>query len=369
MKRPADNRYLVAQLIVVVMLAGAGCAPPEEHAGPPETPADDAVRDPREVRLRNVRQLTFGGENAEGYFSADGRSLIFQSKRDDLKCDQIFVMDLVSGDVRMVSTGKGQTTCAYFFPEGERILYSSTHLASEACPLPPDYSKGYVWKLHPEFDIFSAATDGSDLRRLTATPGYDAEATISPDGSRIIFTSLKDGDLELYIMDADGGNVTRITDEPGYDGGAFFSRDGKRIVWRASRPKTEEELAIYRDLLATSSIRPMNLEIFVADADGSNPKQVTSNGHANFAPYFFPDGERIIFASNMAEGGRKFDLWMVRDDGTELERVTFHPEFDSFPMFSPDGKLLVFASNRNGKAPRETNLFLAEWVDDPGVGS
>jgi Tol biopolymer transport system component len=361
-------------VIGLVLFVCAGCAAPHEqeahaeHQEPEGQATEDSIRDPREVRLRNIRQLTSGGENAEAYFSADGRSLIFQSKRDDLQCDQIFILDLDSGDVRMVSTGKGKTTCAYLFPDGERIVYSSTHVAGDACPPPPDYSKGYVWKLHPEFDIFSAATDGSDLKRLTDTPGYDAEATISPDGSRIIFTSLRDGDLELYTMNADGGDVIRITDEPGYDGGAFYSRDGKRIVWRASRPQTDEDLEAYRDLLATSSIRPMNLEVWVALADGTDARQVTSNGHANFAPYFFPDGRHIIFASNMAEGGRKFDLWMVRDDGTELERVTFHDEFDSFPMFSPDGKHLVFASNRNGQAPGETNLFLAEWVVDPDEG-
>jgi Tol biopolymer transport system component len=263
----------------------------------------------------------------------------------------------------MVSTGRGKTTCSFFYPDGERILYSSTHEADPACPSPPDYSRGYVWKLHPEFDIYQADRDGQNLRRLTDAAGYDAEATISADGSRIVFTSMRDGDLELYTMGPDGGDVRRITHEPGYDGGAFFSRDGEQIVWRASRPRNGDELAQYEELLRTSSIRPMNLEIFVARADGSRPRQVTSNGKANFAPYFFPDGQRIIFASNLAGPARNFDLWMVRTDGQGLEQVTFHPDFDGFPMFSPDGERLVFASNRGGKVRGETNIFLAEWVD------
>jgi Tol biopolymer transport system component len=339
--------------------------PTEPAAATPTagTPADHLL-DEREVHLRNLRQLTFGGENAEAYFSSDGRQLIFQSKRDDLECDQIFVMDLETEAVQMVSGGDGRTTCAYFFPGRERILYSSTHASSAACPPPPDFSRGYVWKLYPEFEIFAAAPTGGDLVQLTDNDAYDAEATISPDGETIIFTSSRDGDLELYTMKPDGTDVRQITDQLGYDGGAFFSRDGERIVWRASRPKTDEERAAYMELLETSAIKPMNLEIFVADADGGNARQITKNGAANFAPFFFPDGKRVIFASNMGDsGGRLFDLWMVGDDGTGLEQVTFHEEFDSFPMFSPDGKQLVFASNRGGKVRGETNLFLAEWVD------
>jgi Tol biopolymer transport system component len=324
----------------------------------------DALRDPREVHLANIRQLTFGGENAEAYWSADGKQLIFQSKRDGLECDQIFVMDKDGGNVHRVSNGKGRTTCSYIFPGGQRILYASTQLSGDACPPPPDYSKGYVWKLYPGYEIFTANADGSDIKRITNNPGYDAEATLSPDGKTIIFTSLRDGDLDLYTMRADGSHVKRITKELGYDGGAFFSRDGKRIVWRASRPKTDAEVAAYRELVAESQIRPMELELFVADADGKHPRQVTKNKAANFGPYFFPDGKRIIYASNVADqGGRNFDLWMIRDDGTGAEQVTFNESFDGFPMFSPDGKSLVFASNRNGKEKGETNLFLADWVD------
>jgi Tol biopolymer transport system component len=326
--------------------------------------AGDSLRDPREVHLANIRQLTFGGENAEAYWSADGKQLIFQSKRDGLACDQIFVMDRDGGNVHRLSNGKGRTTCSYVFPDGKKILYASTFLSGDACPPNPDYSKGYVWKLYPSYEIFTANADGSGIERITNNPGYDAEATLSPDGKTIIFTSLRKGDLDLYTMRPDGSHVKRITRLLGYDGGAFFSRDGKRIVWRASRPKTEAEIAAYHELVAESQIRPMALELFVADADGKNARQVTQNGAANFGPYFFPDAKRIIYASNVADpGGRNFDLWMIKDDGTGAEQLTFNDTFDGFPMFSPDGKVLVFASNRNAKVKGETNLFVADWVE------
>jgi Tol biopolymer transport system component len=353
------NRWAAVLFAGALWSSACGTAPPPTVA----TPADP-LRDPREAHLRNIRQLTFGGENAEGYWSPDGRRIIFQSTRDGLACDQIFTMNADGTDVRRVSTGAGKCTCSYFFPGGERILYSSTHLGSPACPPRPDYSKGYVWRLEPDFDIFTAAADGSGLTRLTDEPGYDAEATLSPDGSRIVFTSVRDGDLDLYTMNADGTDVRRLTTELGYDGGAFYSRDGKRLVWRASRPKTDEEKAAYAELLATHAIRPMALELFVGNADGSDPRQITGNAAANFGPYFFPDGRRIIFASNLGTpGSREFDLWMIRDDGTGLEQVTFTAEFDGFPMFSPDGKHLLFASNRNAKVRGETNLFVADWVE------
>lgn len=330
----------------------------------PAVAQDDTLRDPREVHLANIRQLTFGGENAEAYWSADGKHLIFQSKRDGMECDQIFIMDADGGNVRRLSNGKGRCTCSYVFPDGKRILYASTFLSGDACPPNPDYSKGYVWKLYPGYEIFTANIDGGDIRRITNNPGYDAEGTLSPDGKTIIFTSLRNGDLDLYTMRADGSHLRRITKELGYDGGAFFSRDGKRIVWRASRPKTKDEIAAYRELIAESQIRPMTLELYVADADGRHARQVTHNGAANFGPYFFPDGKRIIYASNVADPkGRNFDLWMVNDDGSGLQQITFNETFDGFPMFSPDGKKLVFASNRHDKEQGETNLFLADWVE------
>lgn len=326
-------------------------------------PRSDLLFPGEERHLANIRQLTFEGENAEAYFSADGKQLIFQSTRPPFRCDQIFVLDLQRGDVRLVSTGKGRTTCAYFFPKGDRILYSSTHHVSEECPPPPDRTRGYVWALYEGYDIFSARADGSDLRQLTNTPGYDAEATISPDGKKIVFTSMRDGDPDIYVMDADGRNVKRLTRTPGYDGGAFFSPDGKRIVYRAHHPRDREELAAFQDMLRSGALRPIRLEIYIMDANGSRQRQVTNNGAANFAPFFHPDGRHIIFSSNFHDPDRRnFDLFLIRDDGMGLERITFHPAFDGFPMFSPDGKKLVFASNRNARHPGETNIFIADWI-------
>jgi TolB protein len=319
---------------------------------------------PDEPRLTNLRMLTNGGENAEAYFSADGRRLIFQATRPGITaCDQIFTMDVDGRNVRMVSTGRGATTCAYFFPAGDRILYSSTHDHAPECPAPPDMSQGYVWSLHP-FDIYTANPDGSGLRRLTSRAGYDAEATISPDGSQIVFTSDRDGDLDIYVMNADGSNVRRLTTEPGYDGGAFFSADGSRIVYRARHTESEEELAEFRRLLGRNLIRPGQLDIYVMDADGSNKRRVTDNGAANFAPFMHPDGQRIIFSSNLADPrGRNFDLFLINIDGSGLERVTTHGDFDGFPMFSRDGRRLVFASNRGAARQGETNVFIADWAN------
>jgi TolB protein len=327
-------------------------------------PRPASLARPDERHLRNVRQLTFGGENAEAYFSADGKRLIFQSTRDGNAADQIYIMKIDGSGVRRVSTGKGRCTCSYFFPDGRRILYSSTHLAGDAPPPPPDRSHGYVWAVYPSYDIFTARPDGSDLQRLTDNPGYDAEATISPRGDRIVFTSLRDGDLDLYTMDRSGKDVRRLTRALGYDGGAFFSPDGRQIVFRAYRPRTEEQVREYRDLLARHLIRPTTLELFVMNADGTNERQVTHNGAANFCPFFTPDGKRIIFASNLDDPqGRNFDLYLIRTDGTGLERITTDPTFDGFPMFSPDGKKLVWAANRNGRERGETNIFIADWVD------
>lgn len=318
---------------------------------------------PQEKHLRNIRQLTFGGQNAEAYFSSDGRKLIFQSTRDDHKCDQIYTMNIDGSDVKMVSNGDGDTTCSYFFPGDKRILYSSTYLGDKQCPPRPDFSQGYVWAVYGTFDIFTANADGSNLKRLTMTPEYDAETTINRQG-KLAFTSKRDGDLDIYTMDADGKNVKRLTNELGYDGGPFWSYDGKQIVYRAYHPQTEKEKADYIALLKQNLIRPTTLEIMVMNADGSNKRQVTHLNAASFAPYFFPDGKRIIFASNYADPkGRDFDLYMINVDGTGFERITYNPTFDSFPMFSPDGKKLVFASNRNGKKEHETNVFIADWVE------
>ena len=330
----------------------------------PRSSSDDSLRLPDEKRLKNIRQLSFGGENAEAYFSQDGRKLIFQSTRDGRGCDQIYEMNVDGSGVKMLSNGKGRTTCAYFFRDGRRILYSSTHEASPDCPPKPDYSRGYVWAVYPGFDIYSAAPDGADIKPLTRTPGYDAEATISPNGKKIVFTSVRDGDLDIYTMDIDGKNVRRLTSEVGYDGGPFFSYDNEWIIYRAHHPRSEKDVADYRALLKENLIRPTTLEIWIMKADGSGKRQITNNGKANFAPFLFPNGKRIIFASNMDDPrGRNFDLYSINTDDTGLERITFNETFDGFPMFTPDGKKLVFASNRNAKSQGDTNIFIADWVD------
>src|SRR5215470_3219687 len=293
---------------------------------------------PKEVHLRNIRQLTVDGDNAEAYFSFDGQKIIFQSTREPYKCDQIFTMNRDGSNQKLVSTGKGRTTCGYFTPDGKRVIYASTHLGSPDCPPVADRSQGYVWAIYRDFDIFSAKPDGTDLKRLTTTDGYDAEGTISPDGKKIVFTSARDGDLELYDMNLDGTNQRRLTHDLGYDGGAWHSQDGQWIVWRANRPKTPEEVARYKELFAKNLVMPAKMELFIMKADGTQQKQLTSNGAANFAPYFHPNGKQIIFASNMNDPhGGNFDLYLINVDGTGLEQVTFDQTFDGFPMFSPDG--------------------------------
>ncbi len=315
-----------------------------------------------ERHLADIRQLTFGGENAEPYFSPDGRRIVFQSTPASGGCDQQFVMDLATGDTRRVSTGAGRTTCGYFdAPEGDRIVYASTHGASPACPAPPDQSQGYVWALYDGYDLWEAAPDGSNPRRLTVTPGYDAEATWCGRGGKLVFTSVRDGDLDLYVMD-EAGATQRMTTRAGYDGGAFFSPDCSEIVWRASRPEGAA-LEQYKALLARALVRPTSLEIYLMNADGTNQRPLTSNGAANFCPTFHPDGRRILYSSNAGGGGREFDLWMLDKTGGTPERVTVAPGFDGFPHFSPDARYLVWASNRANPQGHETNLFLARWVD------
>jgi TolB protein len=343
---------------LLVLALAAACAKP---APPPPVP-DYAL--PGERHLRHVRQLTFGGENAEAYWSPDGTELIFQSTREGRACDQEYVMRPDGTGARLVSTGGGVVTCGYFFPDGSRILYASTHESmGPACPPKPDRSRGYVWPLY-DYQLYTARPDGSDVRPLAPAPGsYNAEATVSKDGW-VVFTSTRDGDLDLYKVRLDGTGLTRLTNTPGYDGGAFFSADGKRIVYRASRPAPGAEEADYRALLGQKLVRPGRLEIWVMNADGTDQHQVTHVGAANFAPFFHSDGRRIIFASNVKDPrGPNFDLYLVNDDGTGLEQVTTYDGFDGFPMFSPEGGRLVFASNRNGKVPGETNVFVAEWVE------
>jgi len=327
----------------------------------PPAPSEDTTSP--EKHLRNITQLTFGGQNAEAYFSGDGKNLVFQSTRDPYMCDQIFTMNLDGSDVKLVSTGKGRTTCSYFFPNGKKILYSSTHLGDPACPPKPDYSRGYVWGVYSTFDIFTANPDGSDVKQLTTTPGYDAEATFSTDGRKIVFTSLRNGDLDIYTMDANGKHVKQLTQELGYDGGPFYSPDGKWIVYRAHHPRPGQETGDYLSLLRQNLIRPTYLELWLMKADGSHKRQLTNLGAASFAPSFFPDGKRIIFSSNVGSSGGmgNFELYAIDLDGRNLERITYSDGFDGFPVFSPDGKKLVWVSGRYGKVPHETNIFIADW--------
>jgi TolB protein len=319
-----------------------------------------------EKHLKNIKQLTFGGENAEAYFSFDGKKLIFQSKRDDLKCDQIFMMNIDGSDVHRVSNGEGRTTCSYFFKGGKKVLYASTFGGGRECPPNPDFSKGYVWAIYPDYDIYTSTPDGKNIKKLTDSPGYDAEATISPNGKKIIFTSERDGDLELYSMDTNGKNIKRLTNEPGYDGGAFFSLDNKMIVYRGSHPTDPKLIERDKEFLKEHLIVPLVFEVWVMNADGTNKRQVTRLNAASFAPFFTPDGKRIIFCTNYFatdDKKRNFDLAVINVDGTGLERITYNESFDGFPMFSPDGKKLVFASNRNAAKQGDTNVFIADWVE------
>ena len=354
-------RYVLLLILLVTALmwnaAWAGEAPPKGNQPEPH--------------LANIRQLTFAGKNAEAYFSFENNRLVYQSTLEPdgktlRSCYQIYIMDLDGTNVRRVSTGTGGTTCGYFFPGGRRVLFSSTHINSQFCPPVPEKAERYRWPLD-NYDIFTMNIGGRDLQRLTSAQGYDAEATISPDGKSIVFTSMRNGDLDVYSMNIDGTNMTRLTQEIGYDGGAFFSPDNTRIVYRAHHPKTDEDLKVYRDLLAQNLVEPSTLDIFIMNVDGSHKMQVTHNGRSNFAPYFVPDGKRIIYSSNLStpvdhQGRPSFHLHVINDDGTQSEQITFNGHFNSFPMFSSDGKQLVWSSDRNAANPKEFNIFLADWV-------
>ena len=313
--------------------------------------------------LTNIRQLTYGGQNAEAYWSPGGKRLVFQSTREPYKCDQIFVMNDDGSDVKLVSTGKGRTTCGYFLGDGKHIVYASTHEGDPACPPPADRSKGYVWAVYPTYDIYLATDTGEQLERLTDAKGYDAEATVNWKTGRIVYTSVSSGDLDMWTMNTDGTGKQRITTAAGYDGGAFYNRDGTRLVWRANHP-TGDTLTRYRRLLADHLTSPMKMELFVADADGSNRRQITEIGCASFAPVFTPDGNRILFSSNKHDcDGRGFELYLINTDGTGLEQITNFGGFTSFGEFSPDGKRLVFSSDRDATSRYEFNIFVADWVE------
>ncbi|MGC8760517.1 MAG: TolB family protein [Bryobacteraceae bacterium] len=323
-----------------------------------------AQQRPEGPHLANLKKLTDGGQNAEAYWSPDGRRLIFQSTRPPFRCDQIFVMNADGSDQRLVSTGKGRTTCGYFLPDNRHIVYASTHEDSPECPPPPDRSKGYVWGVFPGYDIYLANDAGKIVKKLTSTPGYDAEATVNFRTGRIVYTSLASGDLELWTMNSDGSGKRQLTRREGYDGGAVFSRDGKKVVWRATAPDNPQAMQRYRELLKENLTEPMRMELFIADADGRNVRQLTHTGCAAFAPTFTPDGRRIVFSSNLHNcDGRRFELYMINTDGTGLEGITFFDGFVSFPEFSPDGRRLVFSSDWQARSRYEFNIWVADWLD------
>lgn len=326
----------------------------------------------QETHLLNLAQLTHGGDNAEAYFSPNGKYVSFQSnnKKWGLECDQIFDMHIETAKhdtnyrPKRISNGRGRTTCSYYMPNGKDILYASTFKGSSKCPTEVHIKGKYLWGVYADFDIYVATKKGVIKKQLTSTPGYDAEATVSPKGDKIVFTSIRSGDLELWTMDIDGKHQTQITHDLGYDGGAFFSPDGKKLVYRASRPKTEEEIKEYKDYIARGLVAPTNMEIYTCNVDGSDVKQITHLGKANWAPYFHPSGNKIIFSSNHnSSKGFDFQLFMINIDGTGLEQITTESKFNAFPMFSPDGKQLIFSSNRNNRGTHDTNLFIADWKD------
>ena len=336
-------------------------------------PANDDLIYPQEKHFKNMRMLTNGGDNAEAYWSFDNSKLVFQANVDKwgTSCDQIFLFDLANKadlDSRppLISTGQGRTTCSYFMPGNEHIVYASTHHHNTECPPVPERRPDglYVWPIYEDYDIFVADLDGNITAQLTDEPGYDAEATVSPKGDKIVFTSMRTGDLELFVMDIDGSNVTQVTDGLGYDGGAFFSPDGTKLIFRASRPQSVEAVRQYKSLLAEGLVQPTEMELYICNVDGSDLRQITELGNANWAPFFHPSGEKVLFSSNHnSPRGFPFNLFMINVDGTGLEQITYDGAFDSFPMFSPDGKHLVFSSNRNNGGTRATNLFVAEWID------
>ncbi len=359
-------------IVLVVMQTTCGVFKKNERSAINSLPCDSLIL-PNETHFVNMRQLTFGGDNAEAYWSYDSKQLVFQKtyEKEGISCDQIYYGTLPKDnnnafEPKRLSSGEGRTTCSYFTKNGQSILYASTHDFASACPPVPDKKLigKYVWPLYTEFEIYIKNIKTNVVTRLTNNKYYDAEGTVSPDGSKLVFTSTRNGDLDLYVCDIDGSNVIQITNQLGYDGGAFFSPDGKQLVFRTSRPSSDEEIIEYKELLSKNMVAPTNMEVFTVNVDGSNMKQITKLGKANWAPSYHPSGKKIIFASNHASlRGFPFNLYMINIDGTGLERITNSTQFDAFPMFSPDGKKIAFSSNRNNNGGRDTNIFIADWVD------
>ena len=365
-------RYLIAVLAVFGIVSVSAFT--EKISLNNDQPYSDTIHFPGETHFANIRQLTFGGDNAEAYLSKDGKYLIFQKTdpKNGINCDQIWMGKIPQTadekfEPKLISTGTGRTTCAFFYPDGKHVLYASTHLGGAECPPVPDrkkYGNKYIWPVYESMDIFQADLDGKITKQLTKTKGYDAEATISPKGDRMVFTSMRDGDLDLYTMDLNGKHVKRITNTLGYDGGAWFSPDGTKIIWRASRPTTPEEVKEYKELLADNLVAPTHMEVWIANADGSNAHAVTNLEQANWAPNFTPDGKHFIFCSNHEyKRGFPFNMYIADVDGSNIQKISRDKGFDAFPMFSSDGKKFVFSSNRNNGGTHDTNIFIADWVN------
>ena len=352
---------------IIILLILCSCTNKEEAA------TKTSLIYPEEVHFKNMRQLTFGGENAEAYWSFDDSKLIFQATNENWgqSCDQIYIIDTnnynLNAEVpKMVSLGLGRTTCSYFMPGDTSIIYASTHLEDAKCPHVPErrVNGKYVWPIYESYDIFIADLQGNVLNRLTNHNGYDAEATVSPKGDKIVFTSIRSGDLELYTCNIDGSDLRQVTNQLGYDGGAFFSHNGEKLVFRSSRPKTEKEIKEYKSLLSQGLVQPTKMEIYTCNVDGSDLKQITNLGKANWSPFFHPSDKKIIFCSNHeSKIGFPFNLYMIDTDGNNLEQITYDKKFASFPVFSNDGKKIVFSSNRNNGGTRNTNIFIADWSE------
>jgi len=364
------------KLILLSLLIASACEKKQKNFSNAENiilDGDTSLVYEGEKHFKILKQLTYGGDNAEAYWSFDDTKLVFQSNflTWEVQCDQIFYFDWYKNNLKdqrpmMISTGRGRTTCSYFLPGDTTIIYASTHLADDACPPVPERRTDgkYVWPIYDGYDIYIADLQGNILKQITDEPGYDAEATVSPKGDKIVFTSLRTGDLELFTMNIDGTGVKQITFDLGYDGGAFFSPDGSKLIFRASRPQTEEEIAEYKELLNEGLVKPTEMELFICNEDGSELRQLTSLGQANWCPFFHPSGEKVIFASNYtSQRGFPFNLYMINVDGDGLEQITQDGTFDAFPVFSNNGKFLVFSSNRNNQGTRDTNLFIAQWID------
>ncbi len=366
------NLILITSFLTLVFLSFSCCHGVDSKQHSTAKVPDTTVHYPQEKHLANIKQLTAAGDNAEAYFSFNDSMIVFQAKvpKWGSACDQIYYFPFSDGDMKTkmpknLSNGVGRTTCSYFMPGDTTILYASTRSGGDQCPPNPEKRTDgkYVWPIYSDFDIYVSDLDGNILDTLIASPGYDAEATISAQGDKIVFTSDRSGDLELYTCDIDGSNIHQVTNELGYDGGAFFSPDGTKLIFRSSRPKTAEDIKVYKDLLANGLVMPTEMELYICNVDGSDLKQITHLGKANWAPFFDPSGKKVIFSSNHASKiGYQFNLFMINIDGTGLEQITYDHIFDAFPMFSYDGKKLIFSSNRNNGGTHNTNLFIADWV-------